>query len=248
MAIEIKNELAYAAIVDGADGGAAIQLFGMTFTRTGVGVYSFSMADDIDPTQYGIYCKAGINDLAQPGGRFTAPKTLEVRSYLPDGTPADNAVLFVELHRYPGVVGATYPAAPPIPIPTPPGAGIPATLSWGSNSVAASTVTKYLDPWFDDGAAPTTPIAWVAPRDGSIFGLHLIHNQPGGNGGAIVYTLTVNTLPTALSVSLASTGSTAVNNADTIGIAAGDVMAIEVTKAATIGSSPNNIVLTANFS
>ena len=89
MAVEIKNELRAAAIVAGSDGGAALQLFGLTFERTGVGVYVFTMDAAVDPTQLSIYCAPGINELALPRGRFVSSTVLEVRSYTPDGMPAD---------------------------------------------------------------------------------------------------------------------------------------------------------------
>ena len=123
MAIEIKNELRAAAIVAGADGGEALQLFGLTFERTGTGVYVFTMDGAVDPTQLSIWATTGINELALPRGRFTSPTVLEVRSYLADGTPADCGVLFVEVHRYPGRLGATFPAAPAVPTPGGGGSG-----------------------------------------------------------------------------------------------------------------------------
>ena len=84
MAIEIKNELRAAAIVDGSDGGAALQLFGLTFERTGVGVYVFTMDGAVDPTQLSIYGSPGINELTLPRGRFTSPTVLEVRRERPN--------------------------------------------------------------------------------------------------------------------------------------------------------------------
>ena len=183
MAIEIKNELAAAAIVDGSDGGAALQLFGLTFTRTGVGVYAFTMTDDIDPTQYGIYCKPGINELAQPCGRFTAPKTLEVRSYLPDGTPADCVVLFVEVHRYPGVVGATFPAAPPIPIPTPGVQGF--NIGWAKIDTAGAVVLQSFN-------------NIVINTDGWIAGVCRINLQPGSTLAAALVNENTQVAPTRI--------------------------------------------------
>jgi hypothetical protein len=119
MAIEIKNELRAAAIINGGDAGGVIQIFGMTFERTGPGVYVFTLdgAGTEDPSQLSIYCTPGINELAQPRGRFTSSTVLEVRSYTPEGVAADCVVLFVEVHRYPGVLGRVLPAAPPIPLP-----------------------------------------------------------------------------------------------------------------------------------
>ena len=125
MAIEIKNELRAAAIIAGGDVGGVIQIFGMTYERTGPGVYVFTLdGDDTeDPTQLSIFCTPGINELVQPRGRFISSTVLEVRSYTPEGVPTDCVVLYAEVHRYPGALGRVLPAAPPIPVPMAGGLG-----------------------------------------------------------------------------------------------------------------------------
>ena len=67
------------------------------------------------------------------------------------------------------------------------------------------------------------------------------HNSPAGNGNDIVYTLRKNGVATALTLTLASTATSGTVTA-TVSIAAGDLMDIEVTKAATIASSPTGVV------
>lgn len=167
MAVEIKNELRAAAIVDGRDAGGALQLFGLNFERTGVGIYRFVMTEQVDAGQHSIYCKPGINELAQPCGRFIDASTLEVRSYLANGTPADCTVLFVEVHRYPGDVGAVLPPAPPVPTPGSDGSG----LSWHSSIITNESfqgVAGILYPWDDSASCEMTfP---VGPADNALIG------------------------------------------------------------------------------
>ena len=169
MAIEIKNELRAAAIVVTDDGPKAIQLFGLTFAKTGTGVYVFTMDADVDPTQLSIYCTTGINELALPRGRFTSARTLEVRSYLPDGNPVDCIVLFVEVHRYPGVLGKVLPAAPPIPTPSGGGSG----LVWHSAIISNESfvgVEGILYPW-DESTGPSDMTFPIGPADNAQIGI-----------------------------------------------------------------------------
>lgn len=125
----------------------------------------------------------------------------------------------------------------------PAGGGGGGILGWGANSVAASTTTRYLYPWFSDNLAETGPIQWRAPRAFTARNMRVRHNTTAGNGNAIVYTLRVNSVATALAVSLASTASDGQDLIDAIAVAAGDLVDIQVTKAAAIGSSPTNITL-----
>jgi hypothetical protein len=73
------------------------------------------------------------------------------------------------------------------------------------------------------------------------------HNAVAGNGNTIVYTLRVNGVASALSVTLASTSSSGADAVSTVAIATGDRIDIAVTKAAGVGASPNNITATVEF-
>ena len=245
MAIEIKNELRAAAIVAGGAGGVALQLFGMSFERTGIGVYVFTMEAAVDPTQLSIYCAPGINELSLPRGRFLSPTVLEVRSYTGAGAPIDCVVLFVEVHRYPGRLGAIFPAAPPVP--TPSGAGGSALVSFGNNTIGTTADTRFLDPWWDDSTGTTTRIQYVVPRPGTFSNLAVLHNTPNGNGNPIVYSLERNGAPTALSVSMPSTDSVGTDDVNMIAVLKGDLISMSAVKALSIGSSPSDIMATLNF-
>jgi hypothetical protein len=120
---------------------------------------------------------------------------------------------------------------------------------WGNDNLTATTVTRFMTPGFDSASALTTETRRLrVPRAGTIQNLHVLHNTPTGNGGLIVYTLMVNGVATALTVSLASTGATAANTVSTVVVAKGDRMSIRVTKAVAIGNGNVGAGVTTEFS
>jgi hypothetical protein len=120
------------------------------------------------------------------------------------------------------------------------GAG-PAFLHWGSNSVSATTTTRYMPPGYDSALASLTAIQYRVPAACTIRNLRVRHNVLNGNGSPIVYTVRKNGVVTALTASLASTSSDASDLVNTVSFAAGDLLDIEVTKAASVGTSPNDV-------
>jgi hypothetical protein len=118
-------------------------------------------------------------------------------------------------------------------------------LLWGAGNVAASTTTRYLVPGFDAAVARLTPVQWRLGYDQILSAPRVRHNDPAGNGGAIVYTLRINGAPTALTLSLASTGSDA-DDTTQVAASAGDLVDIEVTKALATGSSPDDVIFSVN--
>lgn len=120
-------------------------------------------------------------------------------------------------------------------------------LMWGNDNIAATTTTRYLTPGYDDTQAQTSAIQLKASRDGTIRNMRVLQNIPHGNGNSIVYTLRVNGVASALSVSMASTDSDGSDLVNSVAVAAGDNLDIEVTKAAGIGTTPDDIVLTVEY-
>lgn len=114
---------------------------------------------------------------------------------------------------------------------------VSALLAWGDNSVTSGANTRFLHPWYASGTAQTSIIDLVAPRDGLLRNMYVRHNRANGNGNNVVYTLMKNGAATAMTVTLASgaigTGSDLVN---TVGVAAGDLLAMRAVKPATINS------------
>lgn len=120
-------------------------------------------------------------------------------------------------------------------------------VAWGDNSVVATTTTRYLTPYYHDAEAQTSPIQFRVPRAGLFRNLRVRHNSPNGNGNAIVYTLRVEGIASALSVSLASTAADGSDLVNSVSVANGNRIDIEVTKALAVGTSPNDITATAEF-
>lgn len=119
-----------------------------------------------------------------------------------------------------------------------------APFLFGNTSVSGTNVTRYLSPGNIDSLAPTTPVQFRVPRAGVLRNLRVRHNTPDGNGLAIVYTVRVNGVDTALSVSIASTTLDGSNLVSTAAVAAGDLIDIKISKAASIGASPLDVIAT----
>jgi len=121
-------------------------------------------------------------------------------------------------------------------------------IGWGAGNVSATTTTRYLFPGYDMNLAQTSPIQVRAPVPGTLRNLRLRQNVPAGNGLPIVYTLRVNGVPTALAVSIASTASDASDLVNAVAVAAGDLLDWQITKAAGVGSGPNDVALECEWS
>lgn len=121
--------------------------------------------------------------------------------------------------------------------------GGPSVIMFGDATLQQTTATRYLTPGYDAGGTPTVAIRYPVPRDGVIEDMRVSCRIAGGNGNNVVYTLRVNSVASALAVTLASdtldgsaTGS--------VPVSAGDIIDIEVTKAAAIGSSLSDVICT----
>jgi hypothetical protein len=68
------------------------------------------------------------------------------------------------------------------------------------------------------------------------------HNAPSGNGNIIKYTVRKNGVATTILVNLASTASDGSNLVNSIAVLEGDLIDIQVTKAAGIATSPTEII------
>lgn len=117
-----------------------------------------------------------------------------------------------------------------------------AILHWGNNSVSSTTTTRYLQPGFVDGVGPTTVIQYRVPFAATLKNLRVRHNTTAGNGNAIVYTVRINSVASTLTVSVNSTTADGSDVTHTPTVAAGDLIDIEVTKAASVGTSPGDIM------
>lgn len=117
-------------------------------------------------------------------------------------------------------------------------------LAWGNSSVAATTTTRFLSPYWGDNIAGTTATQIRVSSSGLAQNLRVRHNVAAGNGNAIVYTLRRNGVATAVSVSMASTSADGSDLSNSVSLAAGDLLDIQVSKALSVGTSPTGIVVT----
>lgn len=113
---------------------------------------------------------------------------------------------------------------------------------FGTGSIAATTTTRYLTPGYDSAAAPTTPVQYRVPTAGTLRRLRVRVNTPGGNGNNVVYTVRLNGVATALTCTVASTANDGSDLVNTVAVAAGDLIDVEVTKAASIGAAIADVV------
>ena len=118
------------------------------------------------------------------------------------------------------------------------------TIIFGADSVGATVTTRYLYPGNSDGFAEVDPNYWVAPRAGTLRSLYVRHDAPAGNGGTIVYRIRVNNIASLLSVSLASTATSASNLVNSVSVVAGDIVDLQVVKVANVGAPPRNVKAT----
>jgi hypothetical protein len=119
-------------------------------------------------------------------------------------------------------------------------------LVFAANSVGTTTTTRYLPFGYDNNIAGISPVGCVSPRAGTLKNLRVRHCLTG-TGGAIVYTLRVNGVDTALTCSATAGSAGATDIVHTVAISAGDVLDLKVTKAAGITLSPTDITATIEF-
>jgi hypothetical protein len=118
----------------------------------------------------------------------------------------------------------------------------PAIQTWGDSSIASTTATRYLTPGYDSGTAPTNAVAYRVPRDGVMQNMYINCRTAGGNGNNVVYTVRVNSISSGLAVTLASNVISGSNLSTRVNVTQGDTIDIEVTKAASIGTSPEDVM------
>lgn len=118
---------------------------------------------------------------------------------------------------------------------------------WGADDLGLTTTTRFLPPGYGLGLALTAQIDLPMPRAGTIKNLFIRQNSPGTGGSNVVYTLTKNGVDTALSVTIASSGTSGSDTANTVTVAQGDHIGIKVTKPLLLLTSPNQVTAGVEF-
>lgn len=120
-------------------------------------------------------------------------------------------------------------------------------IAFGNRKIASTTTTRFLDPWFESGTAPTAAQPFPLARDGRLRNL-LVRHQGSGNGNPVVYTVLLNGAPTILTLSVPTVAP--ITMMDSVSIVAAlkeDTLTIEVAKAAGIGGSPGPVFCSMEF-
>lgn len=121
-----------------------------------------------------------------------------------------------------------------------------AMLFFGAENVGTTTTSRFLAPGYSPDMATTTSLGMRLSRAGTLRNLAARHNGVGV-GGAIVYTVWVNSIITTLAVSLNASSSDALNSVDSVAVLAGDLIEIRASKASSITTSPTDISVTLGF-
>lgn len=125
--------------------------------------------------------------------------------------------------------------------------GGPALLEWGDGNIQTTTTDRFLTPGYDAGSAPTVAIQKTMTRRGFLEQLRIKCRVANGNGNNVAYTIQVNGLDTPLAVTLASNVQSGSNTTSRVQVSAGDFVTLKVSKAAGIGTSPQDVIADLNF-
>lgn len=245
----------------GAGGDVTIDAGGRTFGGTGGGVtFGGALATGQGGT---VDVRGGFGFGALPGGRVTirggtsgagTPGAVEILT----GSPAVSRLIVEGAGAWNvggsvGVLGqallsngaATTPTWQTIT-----GFAVSAQVIWGAANIGSAAETRVIPVGYDDTLISTqTPKGYSAPRAGTFRNMYVRTNTANGNGASVSYTLRVNGVATALTVSRA-TGAigTSSNLVNTVAVVAGDLIEMLAIKAASIGSGVQEVFVSVEFS
>ena len=121
------------------------------------------------------------------------------------------------------------------------------TYFWGAGNVATTAVTRFLQPGYQTGVAPTTGVRIPIRRAGTIRNLTMQNRVVGVGAAIITFTLLKNGVATALTFGVAATAASGSDAVNTVAVVAGDFIELRVTKAAVITTSPTDIEVAVDF-
>ena len=121
------------------------------------------------------------------------------------------------------------------------------TYFWGAGNVATTAVTRFLQPGYQTGVAPTTGVRIPIRRAGTIRNLTMQNRVVGVGAAIITFTLLKNGAATALTFGVAATAASGSDAVNTVAVVAGDFIELRVTKAAAITTSPTDIEVAVDF-
>ena len=122
------------------------------------------------------------------------------------------------------------------------------TIAWGNGGVFSSTTTRFMDPAFNGARnATTVEVGFPLLRAGKFRQLCATHTAGKGNGSDITYTLRINGVDTSLAVTVPSDSTSPVVATGTVPFVFGDTASIKITKAGSVGISPDDIMVVADM-
>lgn len=112
------------------------------------------------------------------------------------------------------------------------------SLVFGNDNVGSDASPRFLDPGYgNNSTSPTVPISIIAPRGGTLKNFFVRHHSSTSSANTVTYTVQVNGVDTAITVTLAANAvATAGNIGSVILVAQGDRIMIKVTKSGAIGA------------
>jgi hypothetical protein len=121
-------------------------------------------------------------------------------------------------------------------------------LIFGAQRTLTAAGPHYLFPGYAQADPRNSNTAqMIAPRAGTLRNLFVLHNVVGVGAGSIQYRLLLNGAPTLLLVSLLATAASGSNLVNTVAVAQGDLLSLEMTKTPPIGTGPQRPVVTMEF-
>lgn len=120
------------------------------------------------------------------------------------------------------------------------------TFVFAAGGLGLSTTPRFLPFGLASNNAPTSPVSLRAARAGTFSNMRVRHNLTG-TGGNITYTLRVNGVDSALTVTATAASTGGADLVNSVAVAANDLIDLRVTKAAAITNSPSEVTATLEF-
>lgn len=215
----------------------------LSILRTGTGIYEITLAQPVDEEECLIrvspICSFSVPVSIQ--FQFISNTVIRVRTVI-YWSAADLDHEFSIEASYAPDVPIVLPAPVPAAAPSPPTTGGKCMMYFGSQVITNTAVTRYLSPGYMANAG-TTPLQVPVPFNCTAKNLYVYVASPAGNGLNITYKLRVNSVGTALAVTIPSTTGSGNDTTNQVSITAGDRVDVEVSKAADVATGPQFITV-----
>lgn len=209
-----------------------------SIVRTGTGIYEITLAQPVDQDEVVLQvtpiCNFSVPVSAQV--QFVSETIIRIRTVI-YWIAADLDFLFSVEASYSPDAPVSLSAPVPAVAPSPPTTGGKCMMFFGNQVITNTAVTRYLTPGFMANAG-TSPIQLAVPFNCTAKNMFVFVGTPAGNGGNITYKLRVNSVGTALLVTIPSTTASGNNVTDTVSLTAGDRIDLECSKAIDVATGP----------